>query len=192
MMSVVVAALLAVGSAPPIFASDFEDADPATAQPEPLEGRAIGVGVSLGAGSMSVSGGSDYNFVAGLVARVGLDSRNRYQVIAEYQPTKVSSPIIDESFTAFNLMAGFTFGKTVKVRPVIGAQFRSWTGSERVEAYDSGLLVGLDLGRELRLSDTVSLSPELVLRYSLVELEGSVGSSFVGVQCVVSWRRGSR
>jgi hypothetical protein len=189
MMVVVVATLLALGSALPVVAGELEEASPAAEETEQLEGRAIGVGVSLGAGWMSVSGGSNESFVAGLVARVGLDSGNRFQVIAEHQPMKVTSPTIDESFTAFNVMAGYTFGETLKVRPVIGAQLRSWTGSERVEASDAGLIIGLDLGRELRLTDTVSLSPELVFRHSSIEVEGSVTSTFVGVQCVVSWRR---
>jgi hypothetical protein len=185
-----VAVLVALGLVSPVVAGDL-DVDPDAGQLEPREGRALGVGVSLGGGSMSVGGESDYNFVAGLVARVGLDSRNRYQLIAEFHPMKVDSPIIDESFTSLNVMAGFTFGQTVKIRPSIGAQFRWWSGSQKVEPSDTGLLVGLDLGPELRLSDTVSVSPEFVLRYSVVEVEGSVSSSFVGVQCVVSWRRGS-
>ena len=43
-------------------------------------------------------------------------------------------------------------------------QLRAWSGGERVEASDAGFLVGFDLGREIQLSDTLSLSPELALR----------------------------
>jgi hypothetical protein len=141
---------------------------------------------------MSVGGSADATFVAGVVARVGLDSRNRLQLIGEYQPTRVSSAILDESYTAINVLAGYTLGKDVRVRPGIGWQFRSWSGSQRVTESDSGLLLGLDVGSELRLTDTLSLSPELVFRTSVIELEGSVSSTFVGVQCVLSWRRAPR
>ena len=112
------------------------------------------------------------------------------QLIAEFHPMKVESPIIDEAFTSVNLLAGRSFGRTFKVRPAVGVQYRSWSGGQQVEASDWGLLLGLDMGPELRPSDTVSLSPELVLRYSSIEIEGSVGSRLIGLQCVVSWRRG--
>lgn len=188
-MGVVVTALLSVGARLPSHAGDLEETGPPTANTASGRAPVLGLGVSLGAGSMSVTGEREYSVVAGLVARIGLDSRNRFQLMGEFQPMSVSSPIIDEGFRAFNVAAGYTFGREVQVRPVIGMQFRAWSGSERVEASDVGLLVGVDLGRELQMSDAVSLSPELVLRWSLIEFEGSVSSSFVGLQCVVSWRR---
>jgi len=53
---------------------------------------------------------------------------------------------------------------------------------------DGGPVIGLDLGPELRLSDRVSISPELMVRLSLIEAEGNVNSKLFGFQCVVSWR----
>lgn len=184
-VTMTLAALVVVGSA-----TAQEGAAPRTPESDAPEGRAFGVGLSLGAGRMGVGGSGRSSFVAGVVARVGLDSRNRYQLIGELHPMEVTSPIADESFTSANLLLGYGIGQRFKVRPIVGAQFRWWSGSQRVTASDWGLLLGLDAGPELRLSETVSLAPELVLRWSLIELEGSVGSSFVGAQCVVSWRRG--
>lgn len=177
--------LLLVGSA---RAQDVEPSE--TVESDTEEGRAFGVGAALGAGRMGVSGSSSSTFVAGFSARLGLDSRNRYQLIGELQPMKVESPIIDESFTSANVLLGYRIGQRFRIRPAAGVQFRWWSGAQRVTASDWGLLLGLDVGRDLRLSDTVSLSPELVLRWSLIEPEGDVSSSFVGGQCVVSWRRG--
>jgi hypothetical protein len=110
--------------------------------------------------------------------------------MGELHPMEVTSPIADESFRSANLLLGYSIGRRLKVRPAVAVQLRWWSGSRRVTASDWGLLLGLDAGPELRLSETVSLAPELVLRWSLIELEGGVGSSFVGVQCTVSWRRG--
>jgi hypothetical protein len=161
------------------------------AKDERSERRALGVGVALGAASMGVGGESRSTFAVGVVARLGLDSRNRVQLIGEYYPTKVDSPILDESFATANALLGFTFGRDFKLRLVAGAQFRRWTGSQRVTASDWGPVIGLDAGPELRLGNRVSISPELVLRLSLIEAEGNVNSKLFGLQCVVSWRGGS-
>lgn len=150
--------------------------------------RAFGVG--LGAGSAAMSVGSQRSTTPGLTiaGRLGIDARNRLLVIAEFSPAQVDSPVLQESFRAVNLLLAFGIGKSFKVRPGLGIQFRSWSGSERVTDNDATLLFALDAGPEFRVSPTLSISPEAVLRYSMIELEGSVGSRFIGVQLVASWR----
>jgi len=154
-------------------------------------GRALSVGAGIGPAAMTVSGETAGRVVPSLVARIGLDPANRFQLIGELQPNQVKSPIVDESFRAANLMAGVSFGHATRLRLLLGAQYRSWSGTQRVEAHDSGPLVGLDLGHEIRLGDRLSLTPELAFRASLVELEGGVSSRFLGIQCVLSWRPGA-
>ena len=68
---------------------------------------------------MDVGGDVSSTFAIGLVARVGLDSRNRWQLIGEYVPTKVPSPTLDESFKSASILLGYTFGASFRVRPVV-------------------------------------------------------------------------
>ncbi len=159
-------------------------------QAQPGHGKGLGLG--LGRGAMSVGDETRSSFGASLLGHLSLDSRNRFILTAEVNPLKVSSPIIDESLRAINLLLGFNIGRSFRVRPGIGVQFRSWSGSQRVVPRDFGPLLGLDAGPQLRRGRRVSLSPEVVLRSSLIELEGGVGSSFIGVQLVASWRRAPR
>ncbi|HLA78298.1 MAG TPA: hypothetical protein VJU18_12015 [Vicinamibacteria bacterium] len=107
--------------------------------------------------------------------------------MAEFNPLGTESPVLDESFRAVNVLLGFSVGKSFKVRPSLGAQFRSWSGRERVEARDIGVLVGVDVGPELRVDQRLSIAPGVSFRYSLVEVEGRVGSRFIGLQVVASW-----
>jgi hypothetical protein len=120
--------------------------------------------------------------------RIGIDSRNRLLLMAEFNPIEVTNPVMDESFRAANILLAFSIGKAFRVRPAMGIQFRSWSGDERVTDSDATLLVGLDAGPEVRVSPRFSILPEVVLRYSLIEFEGGVGSRFIGLQLVGSWR----
>jgi len=155
---------------------------------KPANARALGFGMGVGTASMSVGDSRNSVVGASILGRIGIDSRNRFLLIAEFNPAQVTNPVMDESFSAVNVLLGFGIGKSFKVRPSLGMQFRSWSGEERVTDSDATLLVGLDIGPEFRLSPRFSLSPELVFRYSLIELESSVGSRFIGLQLVGSWR----
>ena len=155
-------------------------------------GRQFGIGLGLGAASMSVGDDRNWDFGASILGRFGLDSRNRFLVIVEFNPLGVGNPVADESFTALNLLLGFSIGKRFKVRPSLGWQFRSWSGSQQVEGSDSGLLLGMDVGPEFRVNARLSLSPEAVFRLSHIESEGDVSGGFVGVQIVASWRGAGR
>lgn len=160
----------------------------AAEQGPPGKRRAFGFGVGLGAAAMSVGSDSNSTLGASILGRVGIDSRNRFLVIAEFNPLRVGSPVLAESFRAINVLVAFGVGRSFKVRPGLGVQFRSWSGGERVEPSDSGLLLSVDGGPEFRRSDRFSLSPEIVFRWSVIEVEGSVGSRFIGLQVVASWK----
>ena len=150
--------------------------------------RAVSFGIGGGSAAMSVG---DHRTTTGGVSisgRIGFDSRNRLLLMAEFNTAEVANPVMDESFRAANILLGYSIGKAFRVRPAIGIQFRSWSGDERVTDSDATLVVGLDAGHEVRVSPRFSISPEVVLRYSLIELEGSVGSRFIGLQLVGSWR----
>lgn len=151
-------------------------------------GRAFGFGLGLGAAAMSVGDDSNWALGASVQGRIGLDPGNRLLLMAEFNPLGTESPVRDESFRAVNVLLGFSVGKSFRVRPSLGAQFRYWSGRERVEASDIGVLVGVDAGPELRVDRRLSISPEVSFRYSTVEVEGRVGSRFIGVQVVASWR----
>jgi hypothetical protein len=156
------------------------------------DGREFGIGLGAGSASMSVGDESKRTFGASIIGRIGLDSRNRVLLIAEFSPLGVDNPVADESFRAFNVLLGLSIGRSFKVRPSLGWQFRFWSGSQKVEGSDSGLVLGLDVGPEIRLNPKLSLSPEAVLRLSQIEFEGSVSGGFIGVQLVASWRGSGR
>jgi hypothetical protein len=155
-------------------------------------GRVLGFGLGIGSGAMSVGDDTKAALGASAVGRLGIDSRSRFLLVAELQPLEVDNPVLDESFKDINVLLAFSLGNRFKVRPGLGIQFRSWSGSERVETSDAGLLLGLDAGPEFHLSERVSLSPELVFRFSIIEVEGSVGSRFIGLQFVASWKTAAR
>ena len=138
------------------------------------EGRRFGLGLGLGSGSMSVGSETNRAFEASILARIGIDSRNRFLAMAELNPLGVGNPVGDESFRALNVLVGFNIGHRFKVRPCLGWQFRFWSGTQRVESSDSAPLFGVDIGPELQVNPGLTLSPEAVFRYSPIEIEGNV------------------
>jgi hypothetical protein len=159
------------------------EAQPATAD------RELALSVGCGSSAMSVGGDTRHTVTPSLSGRVGLDQRGRFVLIAEVQPAGVHSPIADEAFAAANLLAGASIGRSLRLRLVAGVQLRWWSGPQRVEASDAGPVVGADLGYVFRLSDRLTLAPELVWRGSVIELEGDVRDSYAGVQLALAWRR---
>jgi len=150
-------------------------------------GRELAFSVGCGSAAMSVGDDTRHTLVPSLSARVGLDRRGRFALIAEVQPG-AHSPIADESFAAANLLAGASFGRALRLRLVAGVQLRWWSGPQRVEASDAGPVVGADLGYVFRLRDRLTLAPELVWRGSVIEIEGNVRDSYAGVQLALAWR----
>jgi hypothetical protein len=160
------------------------------AQQRPSEsGRAFGFGVGLGVAAMSVRSDSSSVLAASVLGRVGIDSRNRFLLVAEFNPFDVDSPGADESFRAVNVLVAVSVGRSFKVRPGLGVQFRWWSGAQRVESSDSGPVLSVDAGPEFRRSERFSLSPEIVFRWSAIEIEGTVTSCLIGLQIVASWNR---
>lgn len=167
-------------------------APPCRAEGRPADGGApprLALAVGCGSGSMAVGDSKHSQLVPTLSARVGLDRRSRFVLAGEWQPAHVASPIADEAFAAGNLLAGVAFGSRLRIRLLAGAQFRRWSGSQITETSDTGPVLGADLSYDLRVSDRLTLTPELVWRGSVVEVEGSVGSSFAGAQLAFGWRR---
>ena len=160
----------------------------AEAQPA-AAGRELAFSVGYGSSAMSVGGDARRTLMPSLSARVGLDRRGRFALIAEAQPAGTHSPIADESFSAANVLAGASLGRSLRLRLVAGVQLRWWSGPQRVEANDAGPVVGADLGYVFRLSDRVTLAPELVWRGSVIEVEGDVRDSYAGFQLALAWRR---
>lgn len=159
---------------------------------QPAERRAFGIGVGLGSGSFSVGDETNRKFNAAIVGRLGLDARNRFLLMAELYPVGVTSPVADETARAVGFLLGFNLGGKVKVRPCLGWQFASWSGSEKIEDSSSGPLVGLDIGPEFRVNPRLSLSVEGVYRLTGVEIEGNVRAGYIGVQLMALWRGSGR
>jgi hypothetical protein len=59
---------------------------------------------------------------------------------------------------------------------------------QKVENSDCGILFTIDIGYEIKKTSTFSILPELVARWSLIEIEGGVESHFIGLQIVGLWK----
>ena len=143
--------------------------------------RAYGFGVGLGYGTMSVGQNANSNFGLSLNGRIG----NHWLLIGEINPLQVKSPVLDESFNAFNFFLAHGFGTTFRFQPGLGIQYRTWSGSEKVENSDIGPIICLDASYEFQKYDNYSLAIEFVYRTSPIELEGNVGAGYAGLQIVV-------
>jgi hypothetical protein len=175
---------LVLGAA--LLASTATATDAQTARP--AEGRLFGMGLGLGSASFSVGDQTNREFSASVVGRIGIDSRNRVLLMGELYPVGVTNPVADETARSAGVLVGFNVGGRVKLRPSLGWAFHSWSGSQMVESTSSGLLLGLDLGTEFRLKPGLTLSAEVVFRYTSIELEGNVRGGVLGVQLVAAWR----
>jgi hypothetical protein len=142
--------------------------------------RTFGCGVGIGIGSMSVGEKSSSNLGLSLNGRIG----RRFLLMVELNPRNVNNPVIDESFNAYNVILSISFFEPIKLRPGLGLQFRTWSGSKKVALSDTGPLFSFDVSFEILKSDKYSLAIEIYCRSSIIEFEGSVSSSFTGLQVV--------
>lgn len=157
-------------------------------KPGQRDEKAYGFGLGFGTGRMSVGSRTNSDFGIILLGRLGLDSRNRFLLVAEVNPLEVESPVMDEAFRAANILLARNIGRNFGVRPLVGLQLRFWSGEERVTSTDSGLAFGIDVGYEFRRTDGFSISPEIVYRFAMIEFEGSVTSSILAFQIVGMWK----
>jgi outer membrane autotransporter protein len=72
--------------------------------------------------------------------------------------------------------------------PRAGVQVRDWTGSLADDFSESGFSTGLDVGYHLPFGESFSLSPELFLRYSVVEGPDSPSHRGFGIRLMAHWR----
>lgn len=145
----------------------------------------LGVGLGAGVGTMSVTDQSKSDLGINLQGRLVID---RMVFMTEVNPLEVRNPVMDESFRATNILLSVDIGKNLKLRPGAGIQYRFWSGKEKVENSDFGILFTIDIGYEIKKTSTFSILPELVARWSLIEIEGGVASRFIGLQIVGLWK----
>jgi hypothetical protein len=109
----------------------------------------------------------------------------------DLQPRKVQNPSRAEAFTSlyFLVSVQWHLGPRFYLRPGLGTQFRSWSGSDPVTSADAGGAIGLSAGYDLVLRPGFRLSPELFWRGAIIELEGNVGASLSGLSIVGRWAR---
>ncbi len=69
-------------------------------------GRAFGFGIGLSAGTMLVGGESQTSFVASGIGGLGIDSRNRFLLMGEFNALEVDNPVGEESFRAIGVLVG--------------------------------------------------------------------------------------
>jgi hypothetical protein len=76
---------------------------------------------------MQVGHESETSVVAGGLGRIGIDSRNRFLLIGEFNFLRVDNPVADESFRAIGVLVAFSLGGTFKFGLVrCSVQVRAW------------------------------------------------------------------
>lgn len=132
----------------------------------------VRAGMALGIASTSVGGGSSTDAGPLFSGQLGLVLSSRTDITAEFivQPYKAQNPVRDEAFTAIYSLLGAQVGLgalyRTYLRPELGVVFRSWSGSNVFVSSETGLVVGVALGREIPFGTTLGLAPELFVLVS--------------------------
>jgi hypothetical protein len=146
-------------------------------------------GVGFGTGSMSVGGDSESEQGVAPFVEIGV-TRSGFRtwfLEADVHAFEVPSPVLSEAYRSTRVMLGRSIGKEVYFAPALGLEYRKWSGPERVEDSDLGLALGLAAGAALRLTDRLTMRPELIWRSSVIELEGSVSSRLLGLRMALAY-----
>lgn len=154
------------------------------------QGLALGAGMGFGRAGITVGQQSNDQTGVAIHGRIGVGMSDHVLLLlaAEIQPFNVENPARAEAFSSFYLLPSLQIylSDAFYLRPGIGLQFRSWSGEDPVAGSDSGPALGLALGHEFRLAPRLTLAPELVAHWALIEFEGNVTASFYGIQLAVS------
>ena len=146
------------------------------------------VGVAIALTRTSVGGETSTDFTPLLAGQLGAAVSDGTDLVVELavQPFKAQNPVRDEAFTGVYTLAGVQVGfgesRRVYLRPELGLVFRSWSGSSVFVPSETGLAVGLGIGREWPLGAKLGLAVEGFVRLSgadelsttLLELGGSL------------------
>ena len=141
----------------------------AQARRSPVQLRA---GAALGVATTSVGGGKSTKVGPLLTGQFGVALSGRTDLTLELavQPFKAQNPVRDEAFTAVYTLAGVQVGfgdrRRIYLRPELGLVFRSWSGTSVVVPSETGLAVGLGIGREWPLGAKLGLAAEGFVRLS--------------------------
>jgi hypothetical protein len=146
-------------------------------------GLSPAVGLGLGSGSMTVGGRS--GSTTGITLNAGLGP---FEV--EFQPFSVPNPAGGEQFRSLYILIGprIRLSKPVYIRPAIGLQLRSWSGSNPVTSNDQGIAIGVLAAYQLPLASSWTLTPEVAGRWAVIELKGNVTARLVGLRVQFSRR----
>lgn len=132
----------------------------------------LGAGAALGLARTSVGGETSTDVGPLLTGQFGvaLSSRTNLTLALAVQPFKAHNPVANEAFTAIYTLAGLEVGlgrrRRVYLRPELGLVFRSWSGTEVVVPSETGLALGVVIGREWPMSAKLGLATEGFVRLS--------------------------
>ena len=123
-------------------------------------------GAALGLARTSVGGETSTDVGPLLIGQLGVALSTRTDLTAGFviQPYKAQNPVMDEAFTALYTLAGVQVGfggsHRTYLRPELGLAFRSWSGSDAFVSSETGLAVGLAVGREWPVGAKVGVAVE--------------------------------
>jgi hypothetical protein len=146
----------------------------------------IGGAVGFGWGTLAIGSdpeiGSEFGAVLSGQAGLSRSGRRTWMVEVETQLFDVPSPLVDERFRAVRALVRRSLGAPFYVTPGVGLEYRRWDGAERLEATDTGLVLGVGFGRHVRIGAATVLHPEISWSYGFVEREGAVSGAGVSLR----------
>lgn len=160
----------------------------------------VGGGLGFGSSGIHQTQRGDSKPGEYLVGRLGLARNGRPFLVADVDWQPYGAPAANPSgtpagqakteFSAVSLLAGVAFFPVADLylMPRFGMQFRDWTGSLADDFSESGFSTGLDVGYHLPFGESFSLSPEMFLRYSVVEGPDSPSHRGFGIKLMAHWR----
>ncbi len=140
-------------------------------------GPTLAGGIGVATASMSVGAAS--------ASAQGLTLHVAYGALElEWQPFAVANPDRSERFTSIYALLGpqVRLSPAIYVRPVVGVQFRHWSGANPVTSGDQGLALGAVAAYHVEFAGGWRLDPQLEWRYAVIEFQGNVHSQQVGVR----------
>ncbi|MBT8478737.1 MAG: porin family protein [Gemmatimonadetes bacterium] len=107
-----------------------------------------------------------------------------------WRPTTLSNPHFDESFSSVYLMGGVEFGGgSVYVRPSLGVDFQSWSGSMAGDDSGTAGALGLAAGMEKPIgAGSWHIAPEAGLKFTVTR---GLSSFLLIFSFGLGWRGGS-
>lgn len=165
------------------LASEWQDVDLQSLRGQTEACSYVTYAGGLGLGATGMHANTGHETATGIVVhgRVGWKS---FLLDVDVHPYAVPFPGTANSFSTANVLASaeLAIGKSYYVIGGVGFQFRSATehsATPSTEISSGGLAIGAALGKQYRVSETLTFAPELGARYAFAGVNRSFASNYL-------------